>query len=123
MGGALSDVPGSSGIASTNVANVKRMRDSRNQNFPEMKTIMRSPKRIITKISYNPKSLFPLPPDASSHLLDSFNFVEESSDQDLLLEVPSNNSFPQAELLHPTSIFGAQASTSSSSAYSHFVNH
>jgi hypothetical protein len=28
------DVPGSAGIASTNVANVKRMRDSRNQNFP-----------------------------------------------------------------------------------------
>lgn len=97
---------------------------------------MRSPKRTITKTSYegkvvddetcyNPKSLlFPLPPDASSHLLDSFNFVEESSDQDLLLEVPSNNSFPQAELLHPSLSYGAQASTSSSSAaYSHLVNH
>ncbi|CAL5187692.1 unnamed protein product [Lathyrus oleraceus] len=129
-----SDTLGSAGIASTNVANMKRMRDSRNQNFPEVKTIMRSPKRIITKSGYegkvkdagscyNPKSLFPLPPDASSNLLDSFNFADDSSDQDLLLEVPSNNSFPQAELLHPNSSFGAQASTSSSSAYSHLVKH
>jgi hypothetical protein len=127
-----SDTPGST--ASTNFANAKRKRDSRIQNFSEVKTIMRSPKRIITKTSYegklvddgtcyNPKSLFPLPPDASSHLLDSFNFVEESSDQDLLLDVPSNNSFPQAELLHPNLSYGAQASTSSSSAYSHLVNH
>ncbi|WJX60514.1 hypothetical protein P8452_45716 [Trifolium repens] len=127
-----SDTPGST--ASANFANTKRKRDSRIQNFSEVKTIMRSPKRIITKTSYegklvddgtcyNPKSLFPLPPDASSHLLDSFNFVEESSDQDLLLDVPSNNSFPQAELLHPNSSYGAQARTSSSSAYSHLVNH
>ena len=71
---------------------------------------------------YSPKSLFALPPDASSLLLDSLNFVEESSDQDLLVEVPSNSSFPQAELLHPTSSFGAQASTSSSSLYSHLVH-
>ncbi|PNY05248.1 GATA transcription factor 26-like protein [Trifolium pratense] len=126
------DTPGSA--ASANIANTKRKRDSRIQNFSEVKTIMRSPKRIITKTSYegklvddgsfyNPKSLFPLPPDASSHLLDSFNFVEDSSDQDLLLDVPSNNSFPQAELLHPNLSYGAQASTSSSSAYSHLMNH
>ncbi|KAH1223549.1 GATA transcription factor 26 [Glycine max] len=121
--------------ASTNVANIKRMCDSRNQNFPELKTIMRSPKRMITKASfeckeavedgacYSPKHLFALPPDASSLLLDSFNFVEESGDQDLLLEVPSNTSFPQAELLHPTLSLGAQASTGSSSVYSNLVHH
>nr|AFK41937.1 unknown [Lotus japonicus] len=59
---------------------------------------------------------------ASSLFLDSLNFAEESSDQDLLLDVPSNSSFPQAELLCPTLSFGAQASTSSSSAYSHLVH-
>lgn len=95
---------------------------------------MRNPKRVITKAgcegkevvedgaSNSPKSLFPLPRAASSLFLDSLNFAEESSDQDLLLDVPSNSSFPQAELLCPTLSFGAQASTSSSSAYSHLVH-
>ena len=69
-------------------------------------------KEVIEEGScFSPKSLFALPPDGSSLMLDSFNFVEGSSDQDLLLEVPSNGSFPQAELLHPTLSFGAQAST------------
>ncbi|KAI4315201.1 hypothetical protein L6164_028035 [Bauhinia variegata] len=126
--------PVSTGIASSNVANVKKLRDSQNQNFPETKTIMRSPKRVATKAGYggkeviedgscfSPKSLFALPADGSSLMLDSFNFVEESSDQDLLLEVPSNSSFPQAELLHPTISFGAQASTSSSSRHPHLLH-
>ncbi|RDX65860.1 GATA transcription factor 26, partial [Mucuna pruriens] len=126
------DAMGSTGTASTNVANskaatnfanIKRSRDSRNQNFPELKTLMRSPKIMITKAicehkegvedgaCYSPKSLFALPPDTSSLMLDSLNFVEDSTDQDLLLEVPSNSSFPQAELLHPTLSLGAQAST------------
>ncbi|KAJ1391729.1 Zinc finger, GATA-type [Sesbania bispinosa] len=127
-----SGTPGSSGTESTNVANIERMRDSRYQNFPEKKTIIRSPKRVITKggcegkedgACYTPKRLFPLPPAASSLLMDSLNFAGESSDQDLLLEVPSNSSFPQAELLYPTLSFGAQASTSSSSAYPHLVHH
>ncbi|XP_020217403.1 GATA transcription factor 26 [Cajanus cajan] len=121
--------------ASTNVVNIKRTRDSRNQNFPEFKTIMRSPKSVITKVGYegreavedgacySAKSLFALPPDANSLMLDSLNFVDESTDQDLLLEVPSNTSFPQAELLHPTLSLGAQASTSSSSVYSHLGHH
>ncbi|XP_061343938.1 GATA transcription factor 26 [Gastrolobium bilobum] len=126
---------GSTGTASINVANCKRMRDNRNQTFPELRTIMRSPKSVITKAGcegkeaaedgtcYSPKSLFALPPDASSLLRDSLNFVEESSDQDLLLEVPSNSSFPQAELLNPTLSFGAQTSTSSSSVYSYIIHH
>lgn len=70
----------------------------------------------------SPRSLFALPGDGSLCMLDSLNFVAESSDQDLLLEVPSNSSFPQAELLHPTSSSGVHASTSSSSVYSH-VSH
>ncbi|KAL1354421.1 GATA transcription factor 26-like isoform X2 [Arachis hypogaea] len=125
---------GSTGKASSNFANAKRLRDGQNQNSPELKTMMRSPKGMTIKIGsegnevvedgscYSPKSLFALPPDAASLLQVSSNFVEESSDHDVLVEVPSNSSFPQAELLHPTSSFGAQASTSSSSVYSHFVH-
>lgn len=71
---------------------------------------------------FSPRSLFALPTEGSSLMLDSFNFVEENSDQDLLLDVPSNGSFPQAELLHPSLSFdGQQASTSSSSIYPHLV--
>ncbi|KAF7810048.1 GATA transcription factor 26 [Senna tora] len=126
---------GSTGNASSNVAIGKRLRDSPKQNFPEVKAVVRSPKRVIMKAGcegkevledgsyFSPKSLFALPPDGGSLMLDTFNFVEESSDQDLLLEVRSNSSFPEAELLHPTLSFGAQASTtSSSSVYQHLAH-
>lgn len=96
--------------------------------------VMKSPKRINMKTTYenkevmdndgscfSPRSLFALPPDGGSLMLDSLHYVDESSDQDLLLHVPSNGSFPQAELLHPTSSFGQQASTSNSSRYPHLV--
>lgn len=72
---------------------------------------------------FSPRSLFALPPDGSSFLLDALNFVEESSDHDLLVNVPSNGSFAQAELLCPSPSFGSQqASTSSSSIYPHLVH-
>lgn len=71
---------------------------------------------------FSPRSLFALPPDGSSLAMDSLHFVDESSDQDLLLDVPPNGSFPQAELLHPSLSFGQQASTSSSSARSHLFH-
>lgn len=96
--------------------------------FSGTKTTIKIPKRVTKGGIYehkefvdndgscfSPRSLFALPPDSSSLMLDSFQFMDESSDQDLLLDVPSNNSFPQAELLFPTSSFGAQSSTSSSS--------
>ena len=70
---------------------------------------------------FSPRSLFALPPDGSSLVLDSLHFVDESSDQGLLLDVPSNGSFPQAELLHPTLSFGYQASASST-AQPHLVH-
>lgn len=91
------------------------------------KTTMKIPKRATKGIHehkelidndscyFSPGSLFALPPDSSSLMLDSFQFMDESSDQDLLLNVPSNCSFPEAELLIPASSFHAQASTSSSS--------
>lgn len=102
----------------------------------EVKIVMKSPKRAIMKSSYekkeaidndgscfSPRSLFALPPDGSSFLLESINFVEESSDQDLLLDVPSHGSFAQAELLHPALSFGSQqASTSSSSICPHLLH-
>ncbi|XP_039025285.1 GATA transcription factor 26-like [Hibiscus syriacus] len=109
----------------------KRSRDSQ---IPEARTL-KSPKRGIMKAAYenkelidndgscfSPRSLFALPPDGSSLVLDSLSFVDECSDQDLLLDVPPNGSFPQAELLHPTSSFGQHASTSSNSAHSHLVH-
>ncbi|MBA0796631.1 hypothetical protein Gohar_007382 [Gossypium harknessii] len=120
---------GPNAIASNNSVTMKRSRNSQIQNFPESRTL-KSPKRVIMKAScenkepidndgscFSPRSLFALPSDGSSLMLDSLHFVDESSDQDLLLDVPSNGSFPQAELLHPALSFGQQASTSSSSAH------
>ncbi|KHG02963.1 GATA transcription factor 26 -like protein [Gossypium arboreum] len=120
---------GPNAIASNNFVTMKRSRNSQIQNFPESRTL-KSPKRVIMKAScenkelidndgscFSPRSLFALPSDRSSLMLDSLHFVDESSDQDLLLDVPSNGSFPQAELLHPALSFGQQASTSSSSAH------
>lgn len=92
---------------------------------------MKSPKRAAWKGScenkdlldndgycFSPRSLFALPPDNSTLMLDSFPVIDESNDQDLLVDVPSNGSFAQAELLHPALSFVCQqASTSSSSGY------
>ncbi|CAK9184978.1 unnamed protein product [Ilex paraguariensis] len=121
-------------IAAGHSVNAKGSKDFQYQKFPGAKMIMKSPKRVIMKASYehkelgendgscfSPKSLFAVPPDNSSLVLDSFHFADEYSDQDLLLDVPSNSFFPQAELLIPTSSFGAQASTSSSSLYPKLV--
>lgn len=100
--------------------------------FSEARTTMKSPRRMMKAVekehidnegsSFSPRSLFALPPDGGSLELDSFNFGDEISEHELLLDVPSNSSFPQAELLHPASGFGAQPqSTSSSSVYPHLL--
>ncbi|XVF51849.1 hypothetical protein PTKIN_Ptkin04bG0216900 [Pterospermum kingtungense] len=132
-GGSLT-ARGPNAVTSNNLVIMKRSRDSQSQNFPEARTL-KSPKMVIVKAAhenkelidydgscFSPRSLFALPPDGNSLVLDSLHFVDESSDQDLLLDVPSNCSFPQAELLHPTLSFGQQASTSSSSAHPHLVH-
>ncbi|OWM86393.1 hypothetical protein CDL15_Pgr021479 [Punica granatum] len=119
--------------ASSNLVGGKRPRDVQNQNFSEGKVMMTSPKRPSMKGSYenreftdndgscfSPSSLFAFPPNGSALMLEPSPFVEENSDQDLLLNVPSNSSFPQAELLHPAPSFGSLsqlASTSSSSVH------
>ncbi|XP_052170505.1 GATA transcription factor 26-like [Diospyros lotus] len=120
-------------FASGNPTNVKRLRDGQLQHLPGEKTTMKSPKRVLKGTyehkegicndgsCFSPRSLLMLPHDNSSVMLDSFQFTGESSDQDLLLDVPSNSSFPEAELLLPASSFGVQASTSSSSIYPQLV--
>lgn len=73
-----------------------------------------------SRLTQAPRSLFTLPKNGSSLKLESYQFEDESSDQDLLLNVPSNGSFPQAEaeLFCPASSFvSQQASVSSSSIY------
>ncbi|XP_039036238.1 GATA transcription factor 26-like isoform X2 [Hibiscus syriacus] len=122
-------------ITSNNSVIMKRSRDCQSQNFPEACSL-KCPKMVFMKTTYekkevidddgscfSPRSLFALPSDGDGSLvMDSLHFVDESSDQDLLLDVPPNGSFPQAELLHPTLNFGQQASTGSSSARSQLVN-
>lgn len=49
---------------------------------------------------FSPRSLFAFTLDRSSIMLDSLPFTDESSDQDLLFDVPPNAPLPQAELLH-----------------------
>ncbi|KAL4324199.1 hypothetical protein GQ457_11G021910 [Hibiscus cannabinus] len=110
-------------IASSNSIITKRSHDNQIQHFPESRTL-KSPKRVVMKAScenkdlidndgscFSPRSLFNLPPDGSSLVLDSLHFVDESSDQYLLLDVPPNGSFPQAELLHPVLSVGKQGTS------------
>ncbi|KAL4565732.1 hypothetical protein LXL04_029835 [Taraxacum kok-saghyz] len=128
-GGSVSVVAGARNgmIIPGNSVNIKRSRDPQFQPYQGPKTTIKSPKRTSMKSSYeqkeiidndtpgfSPRSLFALPPDNTSlTLLDSFKYADENGDQDLLLDVPSHTSFPQAELLRPTS-------TSSSSIYQNF---
>ncbi|KAG1354362.1 GATA transcription factor 27 [Cocos nucifera] len=114
---------------------LKKPRDGQNQNYPELKEPMRSPKRLCKSGSMNlpsrnptqlnssdagskliddaddfmdnegacfsPRSFFASPPDRSS-MLAALQFSDDSTDHDLLLDVPCNASFPEAELLcHP----------------------
>ncbi|KAI3469031.1 hypothetical protein Pfo_025694 [Paulownia fortunei] len=126
-------VGGFNALETVHSASTKRSRDGQHQKFAGSKVIMESPRRIILKSSYDQKelidkdgsfssakSLFSLQKDNGSLVLDFSHFDEESSDQDLLLHVPSNGSFPQAELLQ-TSSYGALTSTSSSSVYPNLV--
>lgn len=104
----------------------------------EARMMMMSPKRPTVKGScenkeftdndgscFSPRRLLAFPPDGSALMLDSSAIVEENSDHDLLLNVPSNSSFPQAELLHPALSSGShshQASTSSSSVHHNLLH-
>ncbi|KAL6008337.1 hypothetical protein ACLOJK_033846 [Asimina triloba] len=87
------------------MASVKRPFHGQNQNFSA-----KSPNRVHKAVHdikdvdndgscFSPRSLFALPTDQSSMMLDPLQFSDDSSDQDLLLDVPSYACFPQAELL------------------------
>ncbi|XP_009613626.1 GATA transcription factor 26-like [Nicotiana tomentosiformis] len=131
-----SEVAGERSVIGTcHSVTVKRPQERQHLKYSGAKTTMKSPKSVVMKSIYeqkepldndgscsSPKSSFALPSETSSLVLDSFRSANENSDQDLLLNVPSNSYFPQAELLLPTSSFTPQASTSSSSMYpSHLV--
>ncbi|XP_021765789.1 GATA transcription factor 26-like [Chenopodium quinoa] len=122
---------------SGNFANAKRSRESQTHRWPETNGATKIPKRVLLKVDCKskqplqyegscltpaPKNLFTFPTNGSSLMLDSYQFEDESSDQDLLLDVPSNGSYPQAEaeLLCPTSSFASQQASSSSIPISHF---
>ncbi|GMH22627.1 hypothetical protein Nepgr_024470 [Nepenthes gracilis] len=102
---------------SNSLAVAKRLRDGHDQHLSDTKTTMKSPKRLLIKAGceskklpennssdFSPRSLFPLPSDGSSLFLEPLQFVNEISDQDLLLDIPSNCSFPEAELLPPSTM-------------------
>ncbi|KAL0446384.1 UNVERIFIED_CONTAM: GATA transcription factor 26 [Sesamum latifolium] len=130
-----SEVAGESNTLATDSSlSVKKPREGMHRKLSGDNATMGSPRRIMVTSNYDqkelidkgcsffsPKRLFSSHNDDSSQVLDSTHFADESSEQDLLLDVPSNGSFPQAELLLPSSSFGAQASTSSSSVYPNFV--
>uniref|UniRef100_A0A7N0VGS5 GATA transcription factor n=1 Tax=Kalanchoe fedtschenkoi TaxID=63787 RepID=A0A7N0VGS5_KALFE len=132
-------VPGMhSGVATMNIAKIKRPRDGSDTDLPDAKSAMKCPKRVTLKdmdknktaldntaSCFSPKNLFALPPDNSSLALDSFQYADDNAEQeDLLLDVPLSNSFPQAELLHPTSNHGALlTSPCSSSVYPNLIRH
>lgn len=119
--------------------NAKRSREGQNRLWPETKSTTKNPKRVLLKADCKskqtlpnegscftpaPRNLFTFPSNGSSLMLDSYQFDDESSDQDLLLDVPSNGSFPQAEaeLLCPASSYASQQASASSSSIplSHF---
>lgn len=114
-------------LAHSRLTSLRRPRDYQNQHYRELKGVMRSPKRVskpplITNSShlnsmeavsevvhdtndfdnegacFSPRSIFASPPDQSSSLA-SLQFTDESSNQDLLFDVPSNGRFPEAQLL------------------------
>ncbi|XP_074264744.1 GATA transcription factor 27-like [Silene latifolia] len=97
----------------------------------ESKYTMKSPKRVPLKVDYKRKgsiqndmsyftptsrNIFALPNDGSSLMFDSMHHEDEYSDQDLLLDIPSNGFSPEAELLCPSSGFTSHQPSASSSS-------
>ncbi|GMH26738.1 hypothetical protein Nepgr_028581 [Nepenthes gracilis] len=109
------------------VDSAKKLHDEHNQHLADMKTTMRSPKSKghseNNGLSFSPRSLFALPSSGSSLMLEPFPVADESSDHDMLLDVPSNASFLEAEFLLPALSSASQpASTSSSSVHQSLIS-
>ncbi|KAL8106949.1 GATA transcription factor 26-like isoform X2 [Apium graveolens] len=115
--GGSSDARENAAIASAQSLWMERSRDSQLQNLPGGKKAVMANNGLKAPMNkdatfFSPKSV--QPPDSTSRMLDCFQFGDETSDHDLLLNIPSHSSFPQAELLLPTPGFGTQTSTGSS---------
>ncbi|XP_071697440.1 GATA transcription factor 26-like [Rutidosis leptorrhynchoides] len=98
-------------ITPTCLVNVQKSPNTQLNSLTGLKNTTKNAKVAFKKASYehkehidndgngfSPKNLFALPSDNSSLMLDYLKYADES-DHDLLLDVPSNTSFPQAELL------------------------
>ncbi|KAG9151152.1 hypothetical protein Leryth_002724 [Lithospermum erythrorhizon] len=130
-GSSPSNTVGTNAVASAHSVNVKIPQDGQYSKYSGANTIVKIPKRKMMKTGtgtkeladdddgtfLSPRSLFASPPENSSLVLDSLQYTDESSDQELLLDIPSNSSFPQAELFIQSSSFVPQARTDSSSVY------
>ncbi|KAK1372303.1 GATA transcription factor 26 [Heracleum sosnowskyi] len=104
---------GNAAVSSAKSPDIQRLCDNQLQNLPGSKKVVESNYENEASC-FGPNIQFKAPRDSTYPMLDCFQFEAESSDHDLLLNIPSNSSFPQAELLLPDSGFGAQASTSNS---------
>ncbi|CAN6856232.1 unnamed protein product [Brassica oleracea] len=87
---------------------IERPCESLNQNFSETRVVMKSPKEVmkIRSKHIETKEIIENSVSSLNHMSYGGSMVcggyedNDNSDQDLLLDVPSNGSFPQAELLH-----------------------
>ncbi|KAL8160193.1 hypothetical protein V2J09_001730 [Rumex salicifolius] len=106
---------------SKNLGSAKRSHEELSQKTAETKAKFKSPKRILLRVgpatkepserngsTFTPRrSLFALPTETKHLMLEPpHQFSDENLDQDLLLDVPSNGFFPEAELL-PVSSFAS----------------
>ncbi|WOG85782.1 hypothetical protein DCAR_0104975 [Daucus carota subsp. sativus] len=125
--GGSSDAREHAAVASAQSLEIKRSRVGQPQNIPGGKKAVKTNYGLKAPMDkeatfFSPKTRLVQPPDNTSLMPDCFQFGDESSDHDLLLNIPSHSSFPQAELLLPTQGFGAQASTSSSIYHNHVLH-
>ncbi|RID75934.1 hypothetical protein BRARA_B02946 [Brassica rapa] len=87
---------------------IERPCESLNQNFSETRVVMKSPKEVmkIRSKHIETKEIIENSVSSLNHMSYGGSMVcggyedNDNSAQDLLLDVPSNGSFPQAELLH-----------------------
>ncbi|XP_033140111.1 GATA transcription factor 27 isoform X1 [Brassica rapa] len=87
---------------------IKKPCESLNHNFSETRVVMKSPKEVmkIGSKHIETKEIIENSVSSLNHMSYGGSMVcggyedNDNSDQDLLLDVPSNGSFPQAELLH-----------------------
>ncbi|KAL8152188.1 hypothetical protein V2J09_009948 [Rumex salicifolius] len=104
--------------SSKNLGN-PRSHEELNQNTAERTTVkslimkagLATKETVDTYGSYiTPRNLFSSPTEDQRLMIESHQFPDESTEEDLLLDVPSNGFFPQAELLPVSSFASLQTS-------------